>query len=186
MAGQSLPHTTNHDDGFPDIVWRHPLSGHVLIWEMGGLNAAQQPSGSVYKDTHLVDSGGIPPTWKIVGSGRFTPDEDIDLLWQDRTDGRLVVWPMHGFTREPNGVYLTDYLTDANYWVGAVGDYNGDGVTDLIWRHQTEQRCVAYWLMEFRSGAYRSIVPSGQPIPPLGCVVEQAPADFPWQIAAPR
>jgi hypothetical protein len=80
-----------------------------------------------------------------------------------------------GFTRL-TGIYLTQYLTDVNYWVMATGDFNRDGMTDLIWRHQTEQHCVAYWLMN--------------PAAPLttlssGCVAD-APVDFKWQIVAPK
>ena len=165
-------------DGRPDIVWQHPTTGNVVIWEMGG---ASGTDGTQWRATHTVWSEGLDPAWAVVGSGRFSGDAATDLLLQNRTDGKLVVWPLVGFVRQA-GVYLPEssQANDPNYWVQATGDFNRDGQTDLIWRHQTEQRCVAYWLMSAGSAALA---------PPTrlasGCVAE-APADFHWQIVSPK
>jgi hypothetical protein len=122
---------------------------------------------------------GHDPSWQIVGSGRFDGNADTDLLFQNRSTGQLVLWPMQGFTRL-TPVYLDDYLTDVNDWVTATGDFNRDGMTDLIWRHQTQQACVKYWLMTAGSAA---LVPPTKAVE--GCVAN-APADFNWQIVSPK
>ena len=118
---------------------------------MGGLTAQGQPSGTVPKATHTTYGAGLPPEWKVVGTGRFTEDEQVDLLLQNRQNGDVVVWEMNGFFRQASR-FLTDLVGDPNYWVAATGDFNRDGVTDIVWRHQTEQRCVAYWLMRINAG----------------------------------
>ena len=99
------------------------------------------PDGFLSNDAnawHVVDV-----SWSIVGVGDFNRDGLGDILWR-HSSGALSNWlgtPSGGFT--PN---------DANAWnnvelaweVSSTGDFNGDGFSDILWRHT--DGTVGNWL----------------------------------------
>lgn len=75
----------------------------------------------------------------------FGADGTADIVWQ-HPQGWLSVWHMQ---REQLGsavLLQPAQVTDPNWQVVAIADIDGDGKTDLIWRHQTSG-LIAAWLM---------------------------------------
>jgi hypothetical protein len=87
-----------NSDGANDLVWRHRLSGNVVIWLMDGL---VRVTGLFADPPSLTD-----PSWELAGVGDFSRDGQPDLLWHHRVSGRNVVWFMDG-TRRVFGVYTS-------------------------------------------------------------------------------
>jgi hypothetical protein len=125
-----------NQDGQPDILWRH-TDGSLSAWLMNRTSLAR----AVYLTPRRVTD----PNWRIVGTGDFNRDGKVDILWQHST-GWLSVWYMNGTTLS-NAVYLSpSCVSDTNWKVVAVGDFNHDGQADLLWRHSDGSLSV--WLMD--------------------------------------
>ena len=122
-------------DGSADILW-HDNSGNLAIWEMSGTTILN-PSNS--------GLGSVPTVWSIVGIGDFNGDGYADILWRNTSTGDLAIWEMNGTTiLNPNNSGLGNVPT--NWSVVGVGDFNGDGMADILWRNNTNGN-VAIWLM---------------------------------------
>jgi hypothetical protein len=137
-------------DATPDILWRHDTSGQNVLWYMNGTVLL---SGTFTTPAALEDV-----RWKMAGVADFNRDGHQDIVWHHNTSGQAVLWYMNGselvggtFT-SPNG------LADVRWRVDAVGDFNGDGWPDLVWRHQASGQNVV-WFMEdsqMASGTFTS------------------------------
>ncbi len=113
-------------DGKADLAWRNNSTGETILWLMDGINAI---SGSGYLAT-------IPPPWQIVGVGDFNGDTRSDLLWRNATTGENSIWLLNGTAIQAgSGSILT--ISDTNWTVGGVGDFNQDGRSDILWRNNT-------------------------------------------------
>ena len=72
----------------------------------------------------------------------FNKADNTDILWRSRTGGLIDVWEMNGGS--VNAIATAGLLT--NGWqIAAVGDFNGDGVTDIALRYT--DGTVAVWFM---------------------------------------
>jgi hypothetical protein len=119
-------------DSKPDLLWQHPETGALLLWQMNGSN---------YVSSTLISPGGT--LWQVAGSGDFTGDGKPDIVWQDPSTGAVLLWEMNGAT------YVSSTMLNAGgtFWrVVAVSDLNGDGKPDLLWQHPTTG-AVLLWAM---------------------------------------
>jgi hypothetical protein len=113
-------------DGKADLLWRDSNTGAVAIWLMNGGTVLQ--AGTVTT---------VPLSWSIIGT---TPDGGIG--WRN-TSGALTLWKMSGFTVAHN----YSLGTVPSVWnVVGVGDFNGDGNVDLLWRHSTSG-ALSMWFL---------------------------------------
>ncbi len=128
-AAAVLPHPDLNGDGKVDILWRNTAAGggQNVVWYMNGTNR----TGAAY----LPRLANID--WNIAGCGDFNGDGKTDILWRytadDASRGQNVVWYMNGITRA--GVALLPKLTDLDWNVEDVADFNGDGKPDILWRN---------------------------------------------------
>jgi ELWxxDGT repeat protein len=121
-----------------DIVWRHSVSGQIAVWYMDGVSLV----GGTFTTPAAVDPG-----WKLVGTGRFDADYQTDLLWWHAVSGQLVVWHMNGTTLSSGEFTSPSALPDTSWRPVAVGDYNGDRNTDIVWHHVGSGQVVV-WHMD--------------------------------------
>jgi uncharacterized delta-60 repeat protein len=111
-------------DGKSDILWRND-DGSVALWQMNG--AAITASTAVAK---------VATDWKIAGTGDFNGDGKADILWRN-DDGRVAaLWQMNGAAITSSSLTSTP-SRDSSQTVAGIGDYNGDGKADILWRKDT-------------------------------------------------
>jgi hypothetical protein len=122
-------------DGNADILWRNTSTGDIAIWEMNGTTILNPNASGV---------GNAPTAWSIVGTGDFNGDGYADILWRNTTTGDLAIWEMNGTTvLNANASGVGNVAL--NWTVVGVGDFNGDGKADILWRNTNGN--VAIWEM---------------------------------------
>ena len=125
-------------DSKPDILWRHSASGENVLWFMNGATLA---SGTFLDPPVLPDTG-----WGMAGTGDFDLDGRPDILWRHSTSGEMVVWFMNGSVLA-SGTFLTPpAFPDVSWQAVGTGDFNGDGKTDILWRHAVSGQNAAWFL----------------------------------------
>ncbi len=148
-------------DGKRDILWRNS-SGEVAVWMMNGTSIAS--SGD-------LTSGGVAvhpdASWSVAGIGDFNGDGNSDVLWRNSSGG-LSIWSMNGTTITSGAAITSGGVTvapDASWHVVEIGDFNGDGNSDILWR--SDSGTMAEWLMN-GSTISQSLTPaaSGVPVSP--------------------
>ncbi|WP_437578875.1 FG-GAP repeat domain-containing protein [Sorangium sp. So ce887] len=123
-------------DGMADLLWRHDEQGVMAIWPMDG-------SQLLVPGPILPGPGGSG--WIARGID-FNADNLPDVLWSHGERSVMTVWLTDGTRPHAPGPLIPGPLGDG--WdVGAVGDFNADGMADAVW-HDVEQNLMAVWLME--------------------------------------
>ena len=125
-------------DGYSDIAWRD-ASGVLALWLMNGTAVVSANS-----------LGLVATAWSLVGQRDFNGDGYADLLWRN-TAGDLAMWflkpslPIWAIS----GIQIASTAGIGNVsltWsVAGTGDFNGDGLGDLLWRNTSGD--TAIWLM---------------------------------------
>lgn len=122
-------------DGRSDIFWRNTV-GTTHIWEMNGLRDIG--GGNTQSQTSNA--------WSIQDTGDFNGDGKADILWRDG-DGRTLIWEMDGTDDlHFQGHRFTSSQAPTSWKVQELADFNGDGKSDILWRH--EDGTTNIWLMD--------------------------------------
>ena len=109
-------------DGKADIVWHNASTGETALWLMNGTAVAASATLLVSRD------------WNVTHTGDFDGDGRSDLVWRNNVTGETAVWLMNGTAPRP-GASATSVFGDASWRVTHVGDFDGDGRSDLLWRN---------------------------------------------------
>ena len=72
--------------------------------------------------------------WRIAGIGDFNGDGKDDLLWRNTVTGENYVFPMVG-TQILGGEGYLPSVSNVAWEIVQVGDFNGDGKSDILWRN---------------------------------------------------
>ncbi|WP_148306344.1 FG-GAP repeat domain-containing protein [Gemmatirosa kalamazoonensis] len=145
------------------VIWRHPVSGEVVVWEVADVNVAPFVLRS-------VSNGAVPLAWRVETAGDLDGDGESDLFWVNDANGARVVWLLR------HGAYAStvDLGVVPTAWrIGGVADLDGDGQRDIVWQSTTTGHLVT-WIMS--NGAYVRTVPTATR---LG---EQARVPTPWRL----
>ncbi len=76
----------------------------------------------------------MPAAWHVVGTGDFNGDGRDDILWRN-DNGQISNW-----LGQANGGFVINdavalHKVSTSWHVVGTGDYNGDGLDDILWRH---------------------------------------------------
>jgi hypothetical protein len=149
-------------DGKFDILWRERNSGSTYIWLMNG---AVVKAGTGYTASQADLS------WRIEGTGDLNRDGRSDILWRKvgagPDTGALFLWLMDGTNL--GGTYLDPI--SSNWDVQGLGDFNGDGRSDILWRELNTGETYL-WFMD---GARL-----------IGAGYTASQADLTWHIQHPK
>ena len=109
--------------GRSGVLWRD-TSGNTVI-------STTNASGGIAASTFVVN---LPAPWTVAGVGDFNGDGTADILWRNSTTGDMVISYMGAGT--PASTSSQYIVTLASPWtVGGVGDFDGDGKADILWRN---------------------------------------------------
>ena len=121
-------------DGKDDILWRNASTGENYVYLMSGLSLKP---GEGYIRT-VADLN-----WKVAGIGDFDGDGKADILWRNSSTGQNYVYPMDGPTIKASEGYLRT-VDDTRWEVKGVGDFDGDGKADIVWRNSSSGQNYLY------------------------------------------
>jgi hypothetical protein len=142
-------------DGKADLLFMNKTTRFLSVWFMNGSTFVRSRFITASRSPIAVD-----PNWKVVGVGKFDASNTnrLAIVWQNTnpTTRQLAVW------------YLKDYATNitdkteldttslipnnsnpylpAEWSAMAVGDFDGNGKSDIAFRHDTAG-LAAIWLM---------------------------------------
>lgn len=107
-----------------DLIWRNQASGAVYIYFMDG-NFIKE-GRSVFESLSL--------DWKIVESGDFDANGVSDLLYRNSADGNvhMQLYDKDGKVKVEKSIAT---ITDSNWKVAQVSDFDGDNASDILWRN---------------------------------------------------
>ena len=127
-------------DGRSDVLWRHD-NGQLSNW------LGQPNGGFVGNDANAMV--GVSTSWQVAGTGDFNGDGRDDILWRSNA-GQLSDWlgTASGGWQGNDGNALVTVATSWN--VAGVGDFNGDGRDDILWRNDNGQ--LSNWLGQANGG----------------------------------
>jgi len=162
-------------DGRVDLLWRNN-DGTVTDWladSNGGFY------GNAANFLTQLDNG-----WQIAGTGDFNGDGRADILWRSGS-GLVTDW-----IAEANGSFYgnsANFLAqaDASQHIAGTGDFNGDGLEDILWR--STDGTVTDWLAQadgsFTSNAanFQAEVDNGWHIAGTGDFNGDGLTDMLWQ-----
>ena len=114
-------------DGKADILWRNRATGDNYLYLMDGLSIK---AGEGYL-RQVADQ-----SWQVAGVGDFDGDGKADILWRNISTGQNYIYFMDGTTIKPSEGFIRT-VADQNWQVAGVGDFNGDGKSDILWRNGT-------------------------------------------------
>jgi subtilisin family serine protease len=163
-------------DGKADILWRNSDTGANYIYLMNGTAIA----GEGYLRT-VSDQN-----WKVVGTGDFDDDGKDDILWRNSVTGENYLYLMDGKTIKPGEGYLRA-VADTTWQIVGVGDFNGDGKSDILWRNSVTGQNYLY-LMNDRNiageGYLRTVTEQAWEVKGVGDFDGDGKADIVWRNAS--
>jgi hypothetical protein len=133
-------------DGRADILWRTPV-GQLWMWPAGQADSAVRIS--YHGSTSDVDEP-MDPAWRVAGIGDFNNDGYSDVLFQNESDLKVVIW----YLRHSQHIASSYVWTIGQGWrVAGIGDFDADGADDILWRH--ESGWLNTWFRPNMPGAYQ-------------------------------
>jgi hypothetical protein len=146
-------------DGKNDVLWRDAVTGELAVWTMNGATVVTSATASVNPGAYTSTAG-----WHVQGIGDFDGDGKSDILWRDSATGQTAIWFMNGAvvtSSSKTSVSAGAYTPTTGWHVNGVGDFNGDGKADILWRRAGTGK-TAIWFMNGASktgGGYTNVQP---------------------------
>ncbi|MBV9431144.1 MAG: family 16 glycosylhydrolase [Hyphomicrobiales bacterium] len=161
-------------DGHSDILWRN-TDGALVDWAMNGSQI-----GSAQQITLQGHAATPDASWSVAGIGDFDGDGRSEILWRN-TNGTLIEWTLQGAaitSSQPVTLQGNPAMPDASWQIAQIGDFTGNGSSDILWRHGTG--ALVEWIMNgSQIATEQQVMLQGGPATPSGNWVTIAkPTDF--------
>jgi FG-GAP-like repeat/FG-GAP repeat len=142
-------------DGKADIVWRNMSTGNVVISLMNG----STPSWT------SITTSPISPSVRLEAIGDFDNNGKADLLWRNTVTGRSLMSYHNADGSVASWPVVSNFINPATTSAIGVGDFGGDGKSDILWRNLATGNTVLS-LMEGNLPAWLSLSFSSCPTTP--------------------
>jgi hypothetical protein len=107
--------------------------------------AAELLSGQWYVNIHSTNFGGGEIRGQVLPvRGDFNGDGKADILWRNTSTGENALWLMDGPTLTSNNSISPVPATTPGWTITGVGDFNGDGKADILWRNASSGENYLY------------------------------------------
>lgn len=123
------------EDANADILWRHDVSGALYAWVMDENRIAR-----------IVPVEQRDGAWQMEGTDDFDGDGKDDILWYNHQTTETGI-SFQGMIDSPFSYSSVATANDANWKIKSIADFDGDGKSDILWRHDTSGQ-VAQWKMD--------------------------------------
>lgn len=158
-------------DGASDLLFRNKSTGGVVYWHLesdGGGGVKLGKTGTFEKPGY--------GDWRVVGIGDMNKDGRSDLLFHQKSTGRLAYWFINSagtaIMSGGSGLFQAKLPVDKFRILGA-RDLNGDGRADVLYQDR-RNGVVMYWLLgsvkdgtakAAKKGAYAVLAPRSTHFP---------------------
>ncbi len=115
-------------NGKSDLVWQRTSDGLVEIQYMNGNNAVG--GGTILNNPFSTG-------WNVVGVGDVLGNGKSDLIWQNSSSGLVEIQYLNGASAVGGGT-ITNNPFASGWTIAGVGDFNGDGKADLVYRRSSD------------------------------------------------
>jgi uncharacterized repeat protein (TIGR03803 family) len=123
-------------DQLADVLFQRS-DGTLAAWAMNGTNFLRS----------VLLRNGIAPSaaWRAFGQGDFNGDGKTDVVFENRTNGKLAIWFMDGTNFLGSALLRNGVAPAASWHAVSAADFNCDGKPDILF--QNDNRTIAVWLM---------------------------------------
>ena len=129
-------------DGHSDILMQYADTGACFVWQTG------DDGMTVKKYGFIGGEDGPGAKWQVKGTGDFNGDGKSDILLQYADTGACYVWEMgdgaDGLTIKAGGFVGGEDGPGAKWQVKGVGDFNGDGRSDILMQYADTGACFVW------------------------------------------
>lgn len=132
-----------NEDGHADLVWQHD-DGRAAVWTMNGTT---QLRGEVL-DLEPAPFLSPHPDWRIRAVADLNGDGRPDIVWQNRTTGAIAAAVIFNRMAVYDVTFSPGSVADPAWEIVGAADFDRDGQTDLLWKHQTTGQ-IATWSLRW-------------------------------------
>ena len=166
-----------NNDSRGDILWRNATNGGTTIWQMDGAHLLGERENAGVAPLRSVGS-----PWAIAGFGDFDGDGTSDILWRNSSTGENYIYFMDGGLILPSEGYIRT-VADPSWIVAGVGDFDGDGRSDILWRNTATGDNYIYFMngLQIANEGYIRKVDQNWSVAAVGDFNGNGTADILWR-----